>query len=98
MGFTTISLGISGRQPVDKIVLSVADANSGIDLASLSIKANLIVNGHAADTELSGVTTPIPDGIYQINLNQPLPADATERHILAEISAYLVHMWLTGYN
>jgi hypothetical protein len=77
--------------------LPVADANSGIDIASLLIKENLIVNGQAA-TEHRIKRANYTDTRKDFS-NQPLPTDdATERHILAEISAYLVHMGLTGHK
>lgn len=71
--------------PVTRIVVAVADAYTGIDTSSLSIKADFTVNGHPANTELSGFFTANAEGIYQLNLNTALPANSQERHILAEV-------------
>ncbi len=72
-------------QTIDKIVVGLADANSGINISTLSIKADFIVNGQAANTELSSLTTLVAAGVYQIQLNNPLPPESIERHIMAEI-------------
>jgi hypothetical protein len=70
---------------VTKIVIAVADAYTGINLSSLSIKADFTVNSHAANTELSGFFTAMGDGVLQLNLDSPLPVNTLERHILAEV-------------
>ena len=72
--------------PVDYIRLGVADAYTGIDLNTLSITANFSVNGRAADSELSDLAINTSAGIYQINLDQPVPVDQVERHIRAEVA------------
>lgn len=71
--------------PVTQIVIAVADAYTGIDLISLSIKADFVVNGHAANTELSGFFSAQGEGVYQLSLNSALAANTLERHILAEV-------------
>ena len=71
--------------PVTRMVIAVADAYTGIDFSSLSIKADFIVNGHPADTELSGFFSAMGGDVYQINLNNALPTDSLERHIRAEV-------------
>jgi hypothetical protein len=71
--------------PVSKILIAVADAYTGVDTASLSITADFIVNGHAADTELVSFFSHLGDGIYQLQLSQALQADQIERHIRAEV-------------
>ena len=73
-------------QLIDKIIFGVADANTGINFASLSIKANFSINGLAANEELSTLATSAGEGVYQIQLNQPIVQDSFERHILAEIT------------
>ncbi|MCW8869530.1 MAG: hypothetical protein OQK49_02400, partial [Proteobacteria bacterium] len=72
--------------PVDKIRFGLTDANSGIDLSTLSIKANFSVNSLPAETELSGLAVNSGDGIYQISLSSALPIDTMERHIRAEVA------------
>lgn len=71
--------------PVTKIVLAVADAYTGVDGSSLSVKADFMVNGHSANTELSAFFSALGDGVYQLNLTQALPVDSIERHIIAEV-------------
>ena len=72
--------------PVEMLRLGLTDGNSGIDINSLSIKANFIVNGRTAFTELNDLAVAVSDGVYVINLDQALPVDTTERHILAEVA------------
>ncbi len=72
--------------PVTRIRMGVADGNSGIDLNSLSIQANFPLNGRAAFTELNDLATATSVGVYVINLDQALPIDTVERHILAEVA------------
>ncbi len=72
-------------QPVNLIRLGLADAYTGIDINSLSIQANFVVNGRPANTELNDLAVSIHQGIYQINLDQPLPVDDLERHVRASV-------------
>jgi len=72
-------------QAIDKIVVGVADANTGINISTLSIKADFIVNGLPANSELSGLATLVAEGVYQIQLDAALPQDSLERHIKAEV-------------
>ena len=75
----------NNSSPVDKIVIAVSDAYTGVDAASLSIKADFVINGHAANTELIGFFSNLGGDIYQLILNQPLAIDNIERHIFAEV-------------
>ncbi|MFN7963862.1 MAG: hypothetical protein U0002_21540 [Thermoanaerobaculia bacterium] len=59
--------------PVTQLRLGVADAASGIDLASLSIRADFAVRGRAAGAELADLATEAGDGIYTLDLGGPLP-------------------------
>jgi hypothetical protein len=70
---------------VTKIVIAVTDAYTGINLSSLSIKADFTVNIHAANTELNGFFTAMGDGVRQLNLDSPWPVNTLKRHILAEV-------------
>jgi len=73
-------------EPVSLIRLGLADANSGIDLSRFSVTADFTLNGRPAGTELSDLAITSNPGIYQINLDQALPIDQTERHIKAEVA------------
>ena len=44
------------------------------------------MNGRTAFTELNDLAVAVSDGVYVINLDQALPVDTTERHILAEVA------------
>ncbi|MBL4661329.1 MAG: hypothetical protein JKY19_13310 [Alcanivoracaceae bacterium] len=74
------------NQPINLIKFALADANSGINFSTLSIKADFPINSNPADTELSTLASLISEGIYQIQLDQPLSIDSTERHIRIEIT------------
>ena len=71
--------------PVTLIQFGLADANTGIDMTSLSVKADFIVNGQAANSELSNLITEIHDGTFQILLNQVVSVDSIERRIFVEV-------------
>lgn len=72
-------------QPVDVIRLGVADANSGVDVSTLSVTADFMVNDRAAETELADLLVNVSDGVYQIDLNEALPFDQSMRHIRADV-------------
>lgn len=72
--------------PISVIIFGLADANSGIDFSSLSVKADFVINGQASHSELSSLVTEIEEGIYQIQLNQALALDLQERHLFIEVS------------
>ncbi len=71
--------------PITEIRFGLADANTGIDYSTLSIKADFSVNGLTANTELNSLVTMISEGLYTIQLNQALIQDSIERHINIEI-------------
>lgn len=58
--------------PVTMIRLGVADANSGVDMATLSVTSTVAVNGRAAGAQLADLATQAGDGVYTIALAQPL--------------------------
>ncbi len=60
-------------QPVAALRFGLADAYTGIDLATLSVKADFTVNGRPAGAELVDLAAEIGDGIYQIALGEALP-------------------------
>lgn len=68
------------------IRFAMADANSGIDINSLSVTASFIVAGRPAGAELADLAVTSGENIYQINLGQPLPATLINQHVLVEIA------------
>ena len=62
--------------PVSSIRFGLADANSGIDLATLSVSATFAVGGRPPRSELSDLAVEVGDGIYEIDLGGPLPPTA----------------------
>ena len=73
------------NQDITEIKFGLADANSGINFSTLSVKADFIVNGISANTELSSLVVPIDTGIYHIPLNQALAVDSSEKHLFIEV-------------
>jgi hypothetical protein len=59
--------------PLDRFRIGVADAHSGVNLASLSVTADLALEGRAAGAELADLMQPEGDGIYTIVLSAPIP-------------------------
>ncbi len=59
--------------PVDRLRLGVADANSGVDLTTLSIQADFTLESRPPGVELADLATPAGDGIWEIPLSGPLP-------------------------
>ncbi len=59
--------------PVDRLRLGVADAYSGIDLASLSLVADFAVAGRSAGAELADLLQSSGDGIWTLDLGFSLP-------------------------
>ncbi|MEQ1516924.1 MAG: dockerin type I domain-containing protein [Usitatibacteraceae bacterium] len=70
----TLSLPRGGANagPLSEIRLGAFDNYSGLDRASLSVKANFAVNGKAAGSELAGDLIETGDHIWTIPLAQPL--------------------------
>ena len=58
--------------PLTEIRLGVADANSGVSNATLSVKATFAVNAAAPGTELAGQGTFLLPGVFVIPLATPL--------------------------
>ncbi len=74
----TVSLPRPGLNtaPVSLLRFGLADANSGVDLATLSISADFPVEGRPPGSELADLALEIDDpeeGIHGIFLSQPLP-------------------------
>ena len=66
--------------PITTLRFGLADAYSGINLATLSVRADFAVNGRPPGAELADLATEVADGIYEIPLAQPLPR-LTRRHL-----------------
>lgn len=60
--------------PVTAIAFGAADANSGLDDASLSLRASFPVAGRAPGSELIDLAQALGDGRYLLSLAAPLPA------------------------
>ncbi len=58
--------------PLNQIRIGMADADSGIDAASLSVTADIVVEGRAPGTELADLAVASGDGIYSIALSTSL--------------------------
>ena len=71
--------------PLTALVVGVADANSGIKAGSLSIKADLAINGRPAGSELADLAQVTGDGIYRINLTTGLN-NVSAAHLYAQVA------------
>jgi len=70
--------------PVDKIRFGLTDAYSGIDLPTLSVRADFPVQGRAPLAELADLAPPGNGGVYEIALGAPLGA-MTDAHVFVEV-------------
>jgi hypothetical protein len=70
--------------PLAEIRFGLADADSGIDLSTLSVHADFAVNGLAPGTELAALAQPSGDSIWSIALLPPI-TDAWNRHLMVEV-------------
>ncbi len=62
--------------PVSLLRFGLADANSGVDLSTLSVSADFVVEGRPPGSELADLAVAVGDpeeGIFGIFLSQPLP-------------------------
>jgi len=71
--------------PLREIRLGLADAYTGVNVASLSVKADFAVNGRAAGAELADLATAVAPGVFTIPLSPPLPRLAPS-HLIASIA------------
>ncbi|MEZ5460466.1 MAG: hypothetical protein R3F00_01485 [Dokdonella sp.] len=70
--------------PLQSIRFGLADADSGVDLTSLSVSADFVVNGRAPGTELADLAQAQGDGIWSIALLPPLQS-AWDRHVTVSV-------------
>ncbi len=82
----TISMPRSGAntQAVGQLRFAFADAHSGIQLASLSVTADFVVNGRAGGAELADLAQNVGDGMYAITLSSPV-ALVSNKHLRVSI-------------
>jgi len=69
---------------VTQFRFAFADANSGINAASLSVTSDQVVNGRPAGAELASLALPASDGIWTITLSTPI-AQVTNAHVRVSI-------------
>jgi hypothetical protein len=70
-----VSAPRAGRnEQVDRIRVGFADANSGIEPGSLSVRADIAIGAAPAGAELAGHFVATADGVYEWLLPAPLPA------------------------
>ena len=70
--------------PLAEIRFGLADGDSGVDLATLSVKADFEVNGLAPGAELASIAQAVGDSIWSIALS-PSVSDAWNRHLHIEV-------------
>jgi hypothetical protein len=69
---------------VTEIRFGLADGDSGIDISTLSVHADFVVNGLAAGSELASLAQASGDSIWSIALTPPL-TDGWNRHVHVEV-------------
>jgi hypothetical protein len=85
------TLALSSPRPgvneneVDVIRIGIADAHTGIDLSTLSVRASFSVAGRPPDTELDDLAGAAGDGIYEIAVD-PAVAGSGPHWVRAEIA------------
>jgi hypothetical protein len=70
--------------PLSVIRIGVADAYTGIATGSLSIKADFVVNGRPAGSELVDLAQQTSEGIYALNLATPV-ANLVGAHLFVQV-------------
>ena len=70
---------------VERFRIGMADANSGIDPATFSVKSDLSIEGRPPLAELADLFVEVQPGIHLLALSDPLPP-STDRHLLAEVA------------
>jgi hypothetical protein len=82
----TVSMPRPGinMQAISELRFAFADGHSGIDAASLSVRADVTINGRAAGSELADLAQSLADGRFRIALSTPI-ALVSNRHIQVSI-------------
>ena len=83
----TVSVPRAGDNaaPLTRVVLGVADANSGLEPGSLSLVADVPLAGRAAGQDLADLLVPLGDGRYELALVQPVD-EVDDAHLLVEVA------------
>jgi hypothetical protein len=63
----------------------MADANSGLDLSSLSVQTSFDVSGRAAGSELADLAIELEDGVWSIPINPPA-GNLVDAHVYIEVA------------
>ncbi len=71
------------NDPIESIRFGLADANSGLDLGALSVRASFPVRGRRAFAELADLAVAGAGGVWEISLDQP--RSLGESHVLVEV-------------
>jgi len=75
----------ANAQPVTRIRVGVADANSGVEPGSLSLTADFVLAGRAAGQELADLLVALGGGVYEMTLAQPI-VEPQDGHLLAQVA------------
>ena len=67
------------------LLIGAADADSGLDPASLSITADVALAGRAAGSELADLATPLGDGRWSVPIAPPL-TDVANAHLRVAVA------------
>lgn len=71
--------------PLTEIRIGVADGYTGVNTATLSVKADFSVNGRAVGAELADLATAVAPGVMSIALSPPLTTLAAS-HLTASVA------------
>ena len=82
LGSPRAGLDISG---FTSLQFGMADANAGIDLASLSVSTTFPVSGRPPGSELADLAVEVDDGIYEIPIGGS-PGTLDEAHVYVEVA------------
>ena len=70
----TVTYPTAGKQQIvlSRLLVGITDAYSGIDLSSLSVTANFVIDNIPEGENLASAMTEISDGVYQLQLGKPI--------------------------
>ena len=68
------------------IRIGMADANSGIDLASFRVSATFPVQGRNAGSPLADLATQTTPGVFEIDISNTPLANLHDAHVRAEVA------------
>jgi hypothetical protein len=73
-------------QAPQRIRFAYADANTGINPATLSVRASFSVQGRPANNELRDLAVPVGDGIFEIQLGDAFQDIVESAHVWVQIA------------